>query len=120
MAKEAAEIEAILARLRDEVGRKDREGGAAPLSSGGTHAELEHLWSVTAEPHLTPGRGPLGWAKYIVKVVLYRAMRWYVEPFAGMQREYNLAALKLAEELAGRVTELEERLAHLEKHPPGP
>jgi hypothetical protein len=120
MAKEAAEIEAILARLREEVGRKDGESGTRPLPSRGARAALEHLWSVTAEPHLACGRGPLGWVKHVVKVVLYRAMRWYVEPFAGMQREYNLAALKLADELAGRVTELEERLAQVEKRPPGP
>jgi len=116
MAMEAAEIEAILARLRREIGRAE-ETSDVPLR--GARAEVDRLWSVTAEPHLVPSRGPLGWAKYAVKVVLYRAMRWYVEPFAGMQREYNLAALKLADELAERVTELEERLAQVEKHPPG-
>lgn len=120
MAKEAAEIEAILARLREEIGREDGGSGTHPLPSQGARADLQNLWSVTAEPLLTRAGGPLGWVKYVVKVVLYRAMRWYVEPFAGMQREYNLAALALADELARRVTELEERLSQVEKRPPEP
>jgi hypothetical protein len=119
MAMEAAEIEAILARLREEVGRAGRDEETSDVPLRGARAEVDRLWSVTAEPHFARGRGPLAWAKYVVKVVLYRAMRWYVEPFAGMQREYNLAALKLVDELAGRVTELEGRLAQVEKHPPG-
>src|SRR5688500_6484128 len=99
MAKEAAEIEAILARLREDVRSADGRSGASvlPSSSPGARADVERLWSVTAEPHLERGRGPLGWAKHVVKVFLYRAMRWYVEPFAGMQREHNLAALRLAD-----------------------
>jgi hypothetical protein len=114
MAKEAAEIDAILARLREEL---RTVGPQTPIPGGEARADAERLWSVTAEPHLEPGRGPLGWPKRLVKLVLYRAMRWYVEPFAGMQREYNLAALKLVDELSARVAELEERLAQLERHP---
>lgn len=119
MAKEATEVDAVLARLREELRRASRQNSATGLPAGQARADVERLWSVTAEPHLEQGQGPLGWAKRLVKAFLYRAMRWYVEPFAGMQREYNLAALKLVDELTTQVAELEERLAQVEAQTPG-
>ena len=46
-------------------------------------------------------------------------MRWYVEPVAAHQRTFNLAILRLVDELAERaeddVNRLEERLEALEQ-----
>jgi BMFP domain-containing protein YqiC len=57
-------------------------------------------------------------------------MRWYVEPMAAHQRSFNLAVLRLVDELAerteadanrleARVEALEQRLAAKQAQPPG-
>ena len=53
-----------------------------------------------------------------IKRVLRKMMRWYVEPLAAQQRSFNLAVLRLVDELAERAEEdvrrLERRLGELE------
>ena len=81
----------------------------------------ERFWPVTAER--PAGGGPKG----VVKRVLRKLMRWYVEPLAADQRVFNDSVLKLVDALSERadasaaareqaerlVRELEERLARL-------
>lgn len=92
------EIGAIFARLREEVriGPDGRRAGPAPLPS---RADAERLWSVTAETGLRRRPGLRGLVVYRIKRVLYKLMRWYIEPFAGMQREFNHTVLRLIDEL---------------------
>jgi hypothetical protein len=118
------EIEAIFERLRDEVRRSGRrdpgsaEKGAGLATMLEARAEAESLWSVTFEQRISRRPGLRDLFAYPAKLFLRRAMRWYVEPYAGMQRQFNLAALKLVDELAARVAELEERRAQGEAQTP--
>ncbi|MEX0817396.1 MAG: class I SAM-dependent methyltransferase, partial [Gaiellales bacterium] len=82
------------------------------------------LWSVTAETGFGRRPGLRGLVVYRVKRVLHKLMRWYVEPFAAMQREFNLTTLRLVDELGAELTkrsgpamltELDERLTRLER-----
>jgi O-antigen chain-terminating methyltransferase len=51
-----------------------------------------------------------------VKKMLRKAMRWYVEPLAASQRQFNLVALRLMDEVAAStVSELDERVTRLER-----
>lgn len=93
-----SDIGAIFARLREEV-RRGGDGRHADPVRLPSRAEAERLWSVTAEPRIERRRGPRGFLVYRVKRVLHRLMGWYIEPFAAMQREFNLAALRLVDEL---------------------
>jgi 2-polyprenyl-3-methyl-5-hydroxy-6-metoxy-1,4-benzoquinol methylase len=128
---EEVDVDALFARLQDEV----RWGGAPPSSgSDGRIAwrnQAERLWPVSAERPLRRRPGARGFAAYGVKKALRPLLRWYVEPLAAEQRGYNDALLKLVDELSGRadrasvaeadarrtVTELEERLARVERRP---
>jgi hypothetical protein len=118
------EIEAIFARLKEEVrGRSAPADGEAmsgrPLES---RSRAERAWAVTTERPFEhrPGRRGLvqSWLVVPVKRALRKVMRWYVEPVAADQRSYNLAILNLVDELAARyeadVQRLERRLAALE------
>src|SRR5688572_30106927 len=100
-----SDIGAIFARLREEV-RKGEDGHRAEAAPLPSRADAERLWSVTAEPRFERRPGPRGLAVYRVKRVLHRLMRWYVEPFAAMQREFNLTSLRLIDELGERAAEL--------------
>ena len=74
--------------------------------------ELDHLWAVTAErPYrFRPGRwGRVrGLALMPVKVLLRPLMRWYVEPLAYEQREFNAATLRLADQFSAHHRLLEQ------------
>jgi hypothetical protein len=48
------------------------------------------------------------------KAVLRRLMRWYVEPLATDQRQFNAAALMLVDELHEQLLRLEVRVRALE------
>jgi hypothetical protein len=78
--------------------------------------ELDRLQAVTAErPYrFRPGRwGHLrGFALIPIKGLLRPLMRWYVEPLASEQREFNAGVLRLADELSEH---FEQRLELLEQ-----
>jgi hypothetical protein len=104
-----AEIAAIVARLRQEVGHS----GAArePERPLAARAQAERTWAVTAERPVVRAPRRRGLAQtYLVapvKRVLRKLMRWYVEPFAAQQRSFNLTVLELVDELTHRVEALE-------------
>ena len=89
------------------------------------------MWPVSAERPITRRPGLRGFAAYGIKKALRPFLRWYVEPLAAEQRGYNDALLKLVDDLsetadraasredAARrsLTELEERLARVERRP---
>ena len=111
------DVQALYARLRDEVARS----GAAPYA---THVDgplerraardaAERLWPVSADRglRLRPGfRGGLGTP---LKVVLRKLMRWYVEPLAYDQRAFNAATLRLLDDLQEQVDRLDAEVREL-------
>jgi len=127
---DAAEIERIVARLKDEV-----ELAASPGASPGDGAdssrlairgEAERAWAVTADRPFLFKPGALGRARGLalvpVKAVLRKLMRWYVEPVAADQRTFNAIALRLVDALSeatdaahGKAAELGETLAAAER-----
>ncbi len=131
---EEIDVEALFARLQEEV----RWGGAAAGNDGRDRSarlawrgQAERMWPVSAERPIRRRPGARGLAAYGVKRALRPFLRWYVEPLAAEQRGYNDALLKLVDDLsetadraasrdeASRrsLTELEERLARLERRP---
>jgi O-antigen chain-terminating methyltransferase len=126
------DVDAIVARLRDEVEGRGGENGAAGAPRLLARAEAERLWAVSADrPYLSkPGLAgkARGLALLPLKAVLRRLMRWYVEPLATDQRAFNAAVLRTLDELSERfgrdlssayegqaveVTALRERLTRL-------
>lgn len=99
------EIATILARLRQEVRHRPggaADGGAAPPIRLTARQEAERLWPVTAD---RPLRRRVGASELVlgpVRVVLRKAMRWYVEPAFADQREFNATALELIDDLTER------------------
>src|SRR5436853_5524877 len=99
----------------------------SPNGSGAAGARqlAERFWPVSADRPLGGG------AKGLVKRVLRKLMRWYVEPLAADQRVFNDAVLKLidglleledqtahvARKVARLAGELEERLTRMERRP---
>jgi O-antigen chain-terminating methyltransferase len=120
MSESESEIGAIFARLREEV-RKGTDGHRAEPAPLPSRADAERLWSVTAETGFGRRPGLRGLIVYRVKRILHKLMRWYVEPFAAMQREFNHTALRLVDELgqeaaaARSIPELEDRITRLER-----
>src|SRR6478736_259035 len=112
----------LFERLREEL-RRGAGGGGAGSDFAATRALAERFWPVTAEREA--GGGPKG----IVKRILRKFMRWYVEPLAADQRVYNSSMLKLVDALSERadaaaasneraqqlLRELEERLTRVER-----
>jgi SAM-dependent methyltransferase len=117
------DLDALVARLRDEI--RWAGNGVSTLSvRARARSAAEQFWAVTAE------RPPHGGAiARLLKRVLRKAMRWYVEPLAQQQRSFNDAALRLIDalgeeldRLAGErgeherlLHELEERLLRVER-----
>lgn len=104
------EIAAIFERLRHEV------TSTPPLSAtedGSVESwrsardEAERTWPVTAERPYTSRAGAAGRLRgrllTPLKAVLRRLMRWYVEPLAADQKAFNAAALRLLDDLSGRL-----------------
>jgi SAM-dependent methyltransferase len=120
---EEIDVAALYERLREELRRGAVHGDSRGAEFAATRALAERFWPVTAEREA--GGGPKG----IVKRVLRKFMRWYVEPLAADQRVFNDSVLKLldalsesadsaatAREQAERlVRELQERLERLER-----
>jgi SAM-dependent methyltransferase len=117
----------LFERLREELRRGASGGGGAGSEFAATRALAERFWPVTAERDA--GGGPKG----LVKRVLRKLMRWYVEPLAADQRVYNSSLLKLVDALSERadaaaasngraqqlLRELEERLTRVERRGAG-
>jgi len=113
----------LFERLREELRRGAGSGGGVESEFAATRALAERFWPVTAEREA--GGGPKG----LVKRVLRKLMRWYVEPLAADQRVYNSAVLRLVDALSERADaaaasnerarrllgELEERLTRVER-----
>jgi O-antigen chain-terminating methyltransferase len=131
---EEVDVDALFARLQDEV----RWGGSAPADGDRSgrlawRNQAERAWAVSAERPIRRRAGVRGLAAYGVKKALRPFLRWYVEPLAAEQRGYNDALLKLVDELSEQadraqareeaakrsLTELEERLARVERRPAG-
>jgi SAM-dependent methyltransferase len=124
---EEIDVAVLFERLREELRRGVVEGDARGADFASTRALAERFWPVTAERQA--GGGPKG----LVKRVLRKLMRWYVEPLAADQRVFNDSLLKLVDALSERVDatasareraerlvrELEERLARLERRGAG-
>ena len=117
-----ADIEAIFARLREEVragtGRR-RSGDEADPIQLRSRRELDRLWAVTAErPYL---RRPGGWGRLRAllllpaKWVLRKLMRWYVEPVATDQRAFNAAVMRTFDEQLEWMRAEFDRLEHSRK-----
>ena len=95
-------VDEVYARLQEAVDRGSRDLGA-------TRGLAERFWPVSADQPLERRPGLKGWMAYQVKRVLRKAMRWYVEPAFAEQRIVNDALLRLVDDLARRVDELESR-----------
>src|SRR3954447_13666435 len=101
---EESDVAALFARLKEEV----RAAGPRPADVTPAQVRLsvrhqgERLRPVSAERALV-GKGGL------VKKVLGRLMRWYVEPAWADQRAFNDAVLKLVDDLDERLTRLEQQ-----------
>src|SRR5262245_5073318 len=132
LAPEEVDVDALFVRLQDEV----RWGGSAPADGDRSarvawRGHAERTWPVSAERPIRRRPGVRGFFAYGLKKALRPFLRWYVEPLAAEQRSYNDARLKLVDELSERadqaasreeaalrsLTELEERLARLERRP---
>ncbi|HEY5659817.1 MAG TPA: methyltransferase domain-containing protein [Gaiellaceae bacterium] len=113
----------LFEQLREELRRGAGAGGGAESEFAATRALAERFWPVTAE------READGGPKGLVKRILRKLMRWYVEPLAADQRVYNSSLLKLVDALSERadasaaangraqqlLRELEERLTRVER-----
>jgi 2-polyprenyl-3-methyl-5-hydroxy-6-metoxy-1,4-benzoquinol methylase len=120
---EEIDVAALFDRLREELRRGAVHEDSRGAEFASTRALAERFWPVTAER--PAGGGPKG----VLKRLLRKLMRWYVEPLAADQRVFNDSVLKLVDALSERadastaareqaerlVRELEERLARLER-----
>ena len=116
-----AQVEALFARIRAEVGagsvanlaRIRAEVGAGSVASEQASAEgsveqlaardeAERLWAVSAERGVVRGPGLKGAVAYPVKRLLRPFLRWYIEPALVEQRQFNATVLRLIDELAER------------------
>ena len=125
-APDEIDVADLFERLREELRRGAGAGDSAAADFAATRALAERFWPVTAEREA--GGGPKG----LVKRLLRKLMRWYVEPLAADQRVYNSSVLKLVDALSERAAEaaasrervqqllreLEERLTRVERRGP--
>src|ERR671935_2442435 len=120
------DVDVLFERLRAELRRGTPAGDERGAAFASVRALAERFWPVTAE------RDAGGGLKGLVKRVLRKLMRWYVEPMAADQRVFNDALLKLVDGLSERadetaaaraeaerlLRELEERLVRVERRAP--
>jgi hypothetical protein len=92
----------VYERLRAALDRDSRDLASA-------RGLAERFWPVSAEKPLERRPGPKGWLAFQTKRVLRKLLRWYVEPALVEQRIVNDALLRLVDDLARRVDELESR-----------
>jgi hypothetical protein len=98
----AVAVERVYEELKRAIDRDTRD----PAAMRGL---AERFWPVSADKPLERRPGAKGWAAFQVKRVLRKFMRWYVEPAFAEQRIVNDALLRLVDDLARRVDELERR-----------
>src|SRR5438067_10773804 len=96
---EEIDVVALFDRLSEELRRGAGAGASPGAEFASTRALAERFWPVTAE------REAGGGAKGLVKRVLRKFMRWYVEPLAADQRVFNDSVLKLVDALSERADE---------------
>lgn len=111
-----AGVEAILARLRDEVYARPAtdlvpsDGNAPAALTLAARREADRLAAVSADRPYYYRPGGLGRLRGMLllplKAVLKRLMRWYVEPVAHDQRLFNAATVRMIDELTGHVGRL--------------
>lgn len=104
------DVAELFERLREEVRRSGADPGGRPgepTDRIAARQEAERWWPVSADRSLRLRPGFRGGIGIPVKFVLRRLMRWYVEPLAYDQRSFNAAALRLIDDLEGRVHRLE-------------
>jgi len=97
-----ADVDRVYEELKRAIDRDARD----PASMRGL---AERFWPDSADKPLERRPGAKGWVAFQVKRVLRRLMRWYVEPAFAEQRIVNDALLRLVDDLARRVDELERR-----------
>jgi hypothetical protein len=119
---QAVDVEELVARLRDELryGGLGEEGGErAADRRRALRALAERFKDVSAERPFQRRGGVLGVPQIVVKKVLRRLMRWYVEPLAAEQRIVNDVLLRLVDELCeqldAEVARREEALRRLDE-----
>jgi hypothetical protein len=96
------DVDRIYAELKRAIDRDARD----PAAMRGL---AERFWPVSADKPLEQRPGAKGWLAFRVKTLLRKLMRWYVEPAFSEQRIVNDALLRLVDDLARRVDELERR-----------
>jgi hypothetical protein len=103
-----ADLERALAvdRVYEELKRAIDRDTRDPAAMRGL---AERFWPVSADKPLERRPGIKGRLAFQVKRVLRKFMRWYVEPAFAEQRIVNDALLRLVDDLARRVDELERR-----------
>jgi hypothetical protein len=98
--EQAAAVDRIYEELKRAIDRDARD----PAAMRGL---AERFWPVSADKPLEERPGAKGRIAFQVKRVLRKLMRWYVEPAFAEQRVVNDALLRLVDDLARRVDELE-------------
>ena len=99
-ADRAADVDRVVAELRRAIDRGSRDVAS-------TRGLAERFWAVSADKPLERRPGGKGRLAFQAKRILRKAMRWYVEPALAEQRIVNDALLRLVDDLARRVDELE-------------
>jgi hypothetical protein len=98
----AADVDRVYEELKRAIDRDARD----PATMRGL---AERFWPVSADKPFERRPGVQGRVAFVVKRVLRKLMRWYVEPALAEQRIVNDALLRLVDDLARRVHELERR-----------
>src|SRR3954447_12518392 len=98
----ARAVDRVYEELKRAIDRDTRD----PVAMRGL---AERFWPVSADKPLERRPGIKGRLAFQVKRVLRKLMRWYVEPAFAEQRIVNDALLRLVDDLARRVDELERR-----------
>ena len=97
-----ADVDRVYEELKRAIDRDSRD----PAAMRGL---AERFWAVSADTPVERRPGLKGRVAYLVKRALRKLMRWYVEPAFAEQRIVNDALLRLVDDLARRVDELERR-----------
>ena len=102
MTDEPSDVAAVFERLKEEIRAAGPRADDVPPAQVrlSVRDQAERLWPISAERPIV-GKGGL------LKNVLRRLMRWYVEPAFADQRAFNDAVLKLIDDLDERVKRLE-------------
>jgi hypothetical protein len=97
-----ADVDRVYEELKRAIDRDSRD----PAAMRGL---AERFWAVSADKPVERRPGLKGRLAFLVKRTLRKLMRWYVEPAFAEQRIVNDALLRLVDDLARRVDELERR-----------